>query len=164
MWAGHAAEILRAAYKEADDAQAELRCRQTEAKRIEDKGGRVQVAHEEAKRRVEGLAETQHATQGRIKGLEATDAYRTAGALTALEEQLRAEQDTAETTLGALASAARAARKASTDLESSLTELPPTSAHIRSGPAKPTRMWPDLSRWYMDTRPACGAHCRRVQR
>jgi hypothetical protein len=123
VWAGHASEILRAALREATDAQDGLRRRQVEAGRIEGKLGRVKTGHKEAKQRADALADSRTQLEGRIKGLEASDAYQAAGALTALEKQLRAEQDTAQTKWGALASAARETRKGSASLESSLTEL-----------------------------------------
>jgi Putative exonuclease SbcCD, C subunit len=123
VWAGHAAEILHAAHKEANDARGELRRRQVEAKRIEGQVGRVQAAHDEAKQRVESLTGSKTQLEGRIKGLEATDAFRSAGALTALEQQLRAEQDTAKTRWSSLAAAARETRNASAAVGSSLTEL-----------------------------------------
>ena len=123
VWAGHAADILRAALREATDAQDELRRRQAEAGRIDGKLGRVKTGHKEAKQRADALADSKARLEGRIKGLEASDAYQAAGELAALEKQLRAEQDTAQTQWGALASAARETRNASVSVESSLTEL-----------------------------------------
>jgi hypothetical protein len=123
VWAGHAADILRAALKEANDARDELRRHQHEASGIDGKLGRAQIAHKKAKQRAEALAESGRQLEGRIKGLEAGDAYQAAGALAALGEQLRAEQDAAETRWGALASAARETRTVSASLESSLKEL-----------------------------------------
>jgi len=142
VWSGHAAEILRAALKEANDVQDELHRCQGEANRIAGKVGRVQTAHKEAKQRADALSESKTQLEGRIKGLEATDAYRTAGVLTALEEQLRAEQDTAETRWGALASAARETRNGSAALESSLTEL---SADVRAVQERISEADPDVA-------------------
>jgi SbcC/RAD50-like, Walker B motif len=123
VWAGHAAEILRAALTEANDARDELRRRQQETSRIDSKLGRARIAHKEAKKRVDALAESGRQQEGLIRGLEASDAYQAAGALAALGEQLRAEQDTADTRWEALASAARETRTASASLDSSLEEL-----------------------------------------
>ncbi len=70
VWAGHAAEILRAAHKEADDAQTDLRSRQLGAKRSEGQLGNAQADHAEAMRTVQGLADSRTWLEGRIKGLE----------------------------------------------------------------------------------------------
>ena len=139
VWAGHAAEILRGALNGAEGAQAGLRRLETDARRIEDEAARTGAAHEKARRTAEDLDRTRVQIEGRIKGLEAKDAYKAAGALTALEEQLRAEQDTAVTTWEALAAAAREARKASDALESALSELADdvTAYQRRAGEADP---------------------------
>jgi hypothetical protein len=139
VWAGHAAEVLRGALSEAESAQAGLRRLETDARRIEDEAVRTGAAHEKAKRMAEDLDRTREQVEGRIKGLESKDAYKAAGAMSALEEQLRAEQDAADTTWQALAAAAREARKASDALESALSELADdiTAYQRRAGEADP---------------------------
>jgi Putative exonuclease SbcCD, C subunit len=133
VWAGHAAEILRGALRKATDAQDELRRRQVEARRIEGKLARIKTGHEEAKQTADALAESRTKLEGRIKGLEVSDAYQAAGALAALERQLRAEHDTAGTKWEALASAARETRKTSASLESSLSELRTDVCAVQEG-------------------------------
>ena len=165
VWAGHAAEVLRGALSEAEGAQAGLRRLETDARRIEDEAARTGAAHEKARRTAEDLDRARAQIEGHIKGLEAKDAYQAAGALTALEEQLRAEQDTAVTTWEALAAAAREARKASAALESALSELADdiTAYQRLVGEADP-----DVGRarpaGHLDTGTAGGAHRRRPER
>jgi len=139
VWAGHAAEVLRGALSEAEEAHAGLRRLETNARRIEDEAARTGIAHEEAKRRADDLNRTRVGLEGHIKGLESKDAYQAAEALTALAEQLRAEQDAAGMTWEALAAAAREARKSGDALESALSELADdlTTHQERAGEADP---------------------------
>ena len=123
VWAGHVAEIVRGALRAAQEAQAELRDLESKASRIEGDAGRTATAHERARQKAANLDQARVQIEGRIKGLEDEDVYRAAGALAALERQLHAERETADTTWEALAGGARETREASGILENSLTEL-----------------------------------------
>ena len=123
VWAGHAAEVVGGAFRAAQEAQAELRALESKASRIEGDASRAAAAHEQARQKAADLDQARVQIEGRIKGLESQDVYRAAGALAALERQLRAERETADTTWEALAAAARETREASGILEASLSEL-----------------------------------------
>jgi len=133
VWAGHAADVLSAAHQATDDARGELRRRQQEVKRLDGLAARTAEGLKDAEGDLSGLAELRAQLEGRVDGLESSDAYRSAEALSALEGQLVAELDGAEAAWAALASAARETRRASVDLVASLGDL---SADIGAEQAK----------------------------
>jgi hypothetical protein len=100
IWAGHAAEVLAGALSQAQTAQAGLRRLEAEAKRLETEAARTATRYEQAKQKASHLDQARVQIEGHIKGLESQDAYQAAGALAALEQQLRAERETARRVLG----------------------------------------------------------------
>ncbi len=122
-WAGHTADILRGAHRTADELRGELRRRQGEVRRLDGEAAAFEAEHSEAERNVSDLGELRTQLEGRVEGLKASDAYKSAESLTALERQLAAELAGAESAWAALASAARETLTAAVQLDGQLTDI-----------------------------------------
>ncbi|UOY03712.1 hypothetical protein [Blastococcus sp. PRF04-17] len=122
-WAGHVTEVVAAAHEVASESAAEVGRAAAQTRRLT---GEMQAATAEAERARTAEADlgTRLGTlRAQIEAIEQGDAYKAAGALTALEGQLTAEQAQARTTLEQLTGAVATVRDTTVSLTGHAEEL-----------------------------------------
>jgi hypothetical protein len=123
VWAGHVADVLSRATAATKEAREQLRRLRTEARKADGDARKAEADLDEAKRTLRDLEFFKNELEGRLRAYENSDAYQAAGALTALESQLDAEQRNASSTWRAVAAAAANVKKRTDNLAHQFDDL-----------------------------------------
>lgn len=122
-WSGHVVNVVEDAHAAAAEAAREVTRAAAEARRFAKELSTAKEEQEKHRAAEEKVRTDLRDVTARIDALERSDAYKAAGALTALEEQLAAERQSAATRLDRLGSAADTVRDQTASLTGRIGEL-----------------------------------------
>lgn len=122
-WAGHVTAVAIDVHTAAADAATQVSRAAAETRRLSRALEEATSAHEEARTGEEALHGRLRDLGAQLNALEQTDAYKAAGALSALDEQLAAEQKNASAIFGQLTAAAKTVRDQTASLTHQVNAL-----------------------------------------